>query len=1150
MDNYRLGLDVGTNSLGWSVLKVDKEGVPYAIVDAGARIFSDGRDSKSKSTLAANRREARSARRRRDRFKQRQAFLLAVLTEAGLFPEGKIEREALRVLNPLELRTRALTEKLKPHHIGRALFHLNQRRGFKSNRKDRSDETTSGMVSNSARKLLEEMKLIGPPLPKEDYKALPHEDKKQARQAEATGRKLALEKLASQKDLTYGSFLYARHKDKNPTRARPGAGDDGKLYDVYPTRELYEDEFNKIWDAQARHHSTLTDTQKKRIHYVIFTQRPLKPQKRGYCAYMPNKLRTFRAMPSFQRFRIYQEVNNLEWTTSAGKNHLFDYLDARNKIVDMLERTPPKDIPTDKNGQIGFAQMKKVLKNMDLARGNFTFNFETPKRKGFDGNLTSHVMQHEDYVGSAWHDWDLEKQDRFIGVILDDKLDDEEVKGRLMSDDYGLSEHTAENCMNAPLIDGTASVSRKAAQLMMEAMRDGVENVDGELIFPIQSVAAAHIAVQHSDFIDPFRRSKTEEGAFEPLPALPYYGEAFQDGNHIIPGDRDEIDRHDDRKYYGGVTNPTVHIALNQIRQVVNELIGRFGHPASISIELGRELPEGAEKRNEIEREQKKNQDENERLDKILREHGKKITRDDRLRLRLWEELDKDDPLGRRCPFSGQVINLTDLFNGLAEIEHLIPFSISLDDSRANKVICTREANKYKGNLIPYKAFEESRDGYNWDEIFERAKRLPKSKQWRFQKDALEIWKRDFADFTDRHLNDTRYIGRLTREYLENICHIDKIDVLTGRLTSLLRGHWGLNSVLRGDNLPEGTKKKKNRDDHRHHAVDAIVIGMTTKSILQRVATQANKAEELKLDHMFLKGADGKSAIDPDWVDENGQKINFRDAVRDVANNIIVSHKAKRKNLRPDTTDGQLHNETALGLIEPINETRNEWRTVVRRSVYYLEKRIRVEAIRDCKLRAEFLRAFDEAVAVGKKGSEGVLALGTEKGIRRLRCFGPKQAIPIKDKDGKTYKGYQSDKNWGVEIYAFPEDHKKADKWEGVVVSRFDANRHDFQPGMTYRPHPAARLIMRLQINDCIEIEKDGRKRLMRLQLTEQSGNLVFAPLNEANVDARNRDKEDDFKYFNKTANTLKPLKARKVHISPTGQVNYENRSKPRREKK
>ena len=1195
--NYRIGLDVGTNSLGWSVLLLDKTDTPGKIEVAGVRIFSDGRDEKTQATLAATRRTARSARRRRDRFKQRQIFLLDELIKVGLFPQDEQARKDLQKNNPLELRARALKEKLPLHQIGRAVFHINQRRGFQSNRKDRSEEVASGKISRSARRLLEEMGLINPPMPSEEYKKLSTEDKKSARQQEAKDRNSALEKLSEQKNLTYGSFLYERHRCKKPTRARPGTGDE-KLYDVYPTRELYKDEFHKIWTAQAGHHPNLmTDAVRDRIHHVIFTQRPLKPQKIGKCTYLPKEDRTFRAMPSFQRYRIYQEVNNLDWTISKERQFLTGHPEARDAIINLLEHTPLKEKPTDKNAQVSFHKMKIILKRMELVEGRFDLNFETPKRKGLDGNLTAHIMQHEDYVGTGWHDWPLEKQDKFIAVILDDSLDDKKVCAELMCA-YNLSSTAAEKCMNAPLVDGTANVSLKAAQLMLEKMRDGVADENGKIFLPIQNVAADVVAGEVPKFINPMRRPKTDEGSFKPMDALPYYGEAFQDGRHIIPGDRLPEEVHDDRKFFGGVTNPTVHIALNQIRHVVNELIDRYGHPTSIAIELGRNLPAGQEGRKEIEKEQKKNQDRNERLDKRLLECGQEVNGDNRLRLLLWEELD-EDPNGRLCPFSGDKICVSDLFNGNAEIEHLIPFSRSLDVGRANKVICSRKGNREKGNRTPFEAFGHSPNGYAWDEIFERAKKLPKTKQWRFQKDAMEIWERD-NDFTARHLNDTRYIGRLAREYLECICHIDKIDVLTGRLTALLRGYWGLNSVLRGDKESLGSQspKKKNRDDHRHHAVDAIVIGMTSRSMLQKISSAANRAEELQLPTIFEKHNSRKSAIDP-WD-------GFRNDVREAVQKIIVSHKSRRKNIRyretkdgkriPVSTDGQLHNDTALGLVKPINEARNEYVTVVRRPIDYITNRKRVEAIRDPYLRTAFIRIFDSAVSVGKSGKETVHDLAREKGIRRLRCFGPKQAIPIRDKHGKVYKGYQGDSNWGVEIYGFPNDSEKAGEWEGVVIPRFNANKSGFQPGTTYRPEPTAYLVMRLQANDCVEIGESGERRIIRLQKMGQNGTLIFAPLNEANADARNRNKnvtgtyrnknftgevtgsgknkrvkitkigekevdfkvklddpelnwsyEDDFKFDQLSSNSLKALNARKAHVSPTGKVNYEVRRKPHR---
>ena len=157
------------------------------------------------------------------------------------------------------------------------------------------------------------------------------------------------------------------------------------------------------------------------------------------------------------------------------------------------------------------------------------------------------------------------------------------------------------------------------------------------------------------------------------------------------------------------------------------------------------------------------------------------------------------------------------------------------------------------------------------------------------------------------------------------------------------------------------------------------------------------------------------------------------------------------------------------------------------------------------------------------------------EGIRRLRRTEQLKVIPIANREGKIYKAYKGDSNWGIEIFSFPEGHKNFDKWVGLVISRYKANQPDFRPGFTYRPHPAAKLVMRLQINDCIEIQENGSVRIMRLQKLKHDGTLTFAPHNEANVDARNRDKEDSFKYWNRSPNALRKFSARKIHISPIG---------------
>ena len=132
---FRLALDMGTNSIGWALVDLDDEGRPSGIKKSGVRIFSDGRDPQSGTSRAVDRRLARQARRQRDRYLRRRTQLIDALIEFGLMPAGADERKELEKLDPYELRARALDETLMPYELGRALFHLNQRRGFKSNRK-------------------------------------------------------------------------------------------------------------------------------------------------------------------------------------------------------------------------------------------------------------------------------------------------------------------------------------------------------------------------------------------------------------------------------------------------------------------------------------------------------------------------------------------------------------------------------------------------------------------------------------------------------------------------------------------------------------------------------------------------------------------------------------------------------------------------------------------------------------------------------------------------------------------------------------------------------------------------------------------------------------------------------------------------------
>src|SRR6266446_647192 len=154
---YRLGLDVGSNSLGWFTVWLDRDGRPSGVGPGGVRIYPDGRDPQSKTSNAVDRRMARGARRRRDRYLKRRSNLMSLLIQHGLMPGDLAARKALEALDPYEFRAKALDQPLLAQQIGRALFHLNQRRGFLSNRKTERKDNEAGAIKQATGRLQELM---------------------------------------------------------------------------------------------------------------------------------------------------------------------------------------------------------------------------------------------------------------------------------------------------------------------------------------------------------------------------------------------------------------------------------------------------------------------------------------------------------------------------------------------------------------------------------------------------------------------------------------------------------------------------------------------------------------------------------------------------------------------------------------------------------------------------------------------------------------------------------------------------------------------------------------------------------------------------------------------------------------------------------
>jgi len=734
---YRLGLDLGTNSIGWCIIDLTRDGREVGIRRLGVRVFPDGRDPQTKATLAAERRAARQARRRRDRYLRRRQVLLETLISFGLMPGDEADRKALAARPPYELRARGLDEPITLHELGRALFHLSQRRGFKSNRKTSRKDKEAGLIVEGIRALREHL--------------------------EATGSR------------TLGEFLYRRLSEGRSVRARlQGAGRDA-AYEFYPQRELLEEEFDSLWASQARFHGErLSEEARQRIRGIIFYQRPLKPVDPGKCSLEESEKRAPWALPIAQRFRLLQELANLRVVEPDGLSRRPLTLDERDRILAVVEGR------TGRNGtirkSISFDQIRKALR---LER-DIRFSHEGEGRSDLPGDQTGALLSGRKCFGPRWLDLSARERDEIVRRLLDE--DDETALVAWLMDRWNLDEETALRVSATRLPDGHCRLSERALSRLVPLMQEeGVPDA-GHIVRPMRfDEAATRLYGSHS--------LGRQEGS---LDRLPYYGEIL--GRHVLDAPATANDPEAAR--WGLIPNPTVHIGLNQLRKLVNEILERYGPPEEIVVELARDLKNSKEDRARIRSEQAKNRARNEEWRKRLRtEFNIDPTPRDLLKMRLWEEL----PTHRKeCVYTGEMITLRHLFapDSPVEIDHIIPFSRSLDDSAANKILCMRRANRAKTNSTPFEAFGNSPTieghNYSWEAIAARAADLPPNKRKRFSADFPAAP----DDFLARHLTDTQYLSRIAKEYLTAICHPDRIWVVPGRLTELLRRTWALNDLL------------------------------------------------------------------------------------------------------------------------------------------------------------------------------------------------------------------------------------------------------------------------------------------------------------------------------------------------------------------
>jgi len=1066
----RLGLDIGTNSIGWWLYSTEERDI-VDVIDGGVRIFSDGRDPKSKASLAVDRRAARAQRRRRDRYLRRKAALMKRMAQAGLMPTDPGEAKALELLDPYRLRAEGLDRELQLTQFGRALFHLNQRRGFKSNRKTDRGDNESGKIKDATARLDLEMM------------------RRNAR--------------------TYGEFLHMRRATAtDPKRvptvrtrlsvaARDNAEKEEAGYDFYPDRRHLSKEFEKLWAAQAVFHpDILTDELRDEIALIIFHQRPLKTPEVGLCLFTDEK-RIPSAHPLNQRRILVETVNALR-VAARGEPARALSMEERDQILHAL------DNKKHTKSLSGMSLKLKALGKLIGLRADQHFTLETANRDAIACDPVRASLSDSRRFGSRWSRLDAEVQWQVIERIRAVQSEAEHhALVEWLKTTHGLDREQAEGVADAPLPEGYGRLGLKATTRILAALEADV--------IPY-SEAVARCGWHHSD-----------ERTGKVLTELPYYGAILE--RHVIPGTYNEKD--DDVTRYGRITNPTVHIGLNQLRRLVNRVITVYGKPDEIVVELARDLKLSEDQKLDVQRDIKKNTEAAIRRGKKLKELGVPNTGANRMVLRLWEDLG-EDVMTRNCPYSGQRISAAMLFDGSCDVDHILPYSRTLDDGFANRTLCLKELNRQKTNKTPWEAWGETDQ---WEAIATNLKHLPKNKAWRFAPDAMERFEGE-NDFSARALKDTQYLSRIAQAYLNALYDggdgKSHVWTVPGRLTEMLRRHWGLNSLLPDK---EGAAKAKNRSDHRHHAIDAAVVGATDRKLIKRISEMAKRDE--------IAGAEEVArSVAPPWEE-------FRTDIAEQVQRIIVSHRADhgridsatRKSGR-DSTTGQLHNDTAYGLAD--GDT-----VVSRKPLISLKPNDIAISKRGANIRDADLQRHLARVTRGLEGKAFELALSEFAnsprlpdqsdnpyfGLRRVRLEETLQEsarVSVADRNGKPFKAYKGDSNHCYEIWRMPDG-----KLKSQVITTFEAHK----TGPARKPHPAAKRLLRVFKRDMVAIERDGENIIGYVQSLHVANGLFIAPHSQANADARNRDKADPFRFIQMSAGPLIKSNARRVHVDEMGRL-------------
>ena len=659
-----------------------------------------------------------------------------------------------------------------------------------------------------------------------------------------------LQAIKNNKDLlsdgkTLAQIIVARAgengKKRNYTQRNAKGGDEPVYINSIPREEITE-EAKLIFEKQ-KEYGIFTQKLYDDFCHIAFRHRPVGSVGNmvGFCRFEKGEKRAPKQAPTSELFVALTKINNMVLLEKDAIRRVDD--NERAKILDLLKNTKT----------VKYSTLSKKVFNGKVQFKDIDYKKTTKKAK--DGTVKE--INPEDvvfYEMKGWH----------------------ELKSKFGPDEWRVYEE------NLPLLDEVVKVI---------ACEKNDANINKEL--EKINISAEHIAKFNKLTFDKFiNLSLTALYKIVPYMEQGYlYNEACEKVGYDPKGTVDGlVDKKgitlspikEDKQ----TTVPVVNRTVAQFRKVYNEMVRCYGLPDQINIETGRELKKTFDERREINNKNKENEQERDDVRDELEKMGIRPNGNNILKLRLYKEQDG------KCIYSGTPIDINRLDEvGYLDIDHIIPYSRSLDNSYTNKVLCLSSENRKKGNLTPYEYFTNFKSEEDWEIFKVRASSLHnKSKQ-------TNLLNKNFKDreleFRDRNANDNSYIARFVKQYCDegidfssSACSIsNRIQVRNGALTDYLRHQWGL-------------KKDRNESD-LHHAQDAVVIACATQSMVQRLSKLSSifenkeefrkrKAQELGHDKAEAWYKYIKTQMQEPWS-------GFRNDVLAALDNIFVS-RPPRKN--------------------------------------------------------------------------------------------------------------------------------------------------------------------------------------------------------------------------------------------------------------